>query len=900
MRRTEEKGRKRGATGGHGRNWWRMLAAVSLAGVLSACGGGGGGGTAAGTPETPAAVAGIQLPTEVSAIAADNGSVQMQGFGARIRALTAAAAALPAGSDYATVKTAKYVDEPTLKVFGIIETILKAIAQTNYADPANVGASEAAAVPYKAIVAWEEDNNGRAEKQMQEWVLKSFMTTENNQEINVVHVWINQPEELIKVECKIFQAPTQNADGTYLDYGKWQISAGFVDDQGNSGGSFYADADIDSNGNTVLRMSDDESHSDNINGDDIEMVVTTKAIVHKDSSAGYGKAIIPDWGYCRTENGDPSPCAGQTLVTLPTDNITYAYNQSYLALQAPDGSGTPVTVYKDRRSPVEINYRYGLFDATTGQNVEKTRQFGFPVRISVQGQTMHGYYGAWQGRHQLWAGDNMTPPDGTSVEKEVWGGEAPASYTTKSYQGTLTKRTLVSGSLSQIQDIPVEIWLSDNFDLRYDSALENGTGGWKKCTWERTGTTDQSGNPFWQETCGEAIDLSSLAVDPNSRKHVNIGGEICDDYQNHSGCSYPQFSYDPNGYFVDSQNPGSPYGEEQWKDGDRLWVNINGSAYIVYNGDFTGGKTGWEEKVLQSFDQQSWTPVFAEGADTVFHFPADREYYINNQGANFVVRREGTQDQPSDYVVKMEVQNVVRPNNVATVLNGVSYFAYEWEDPSSRPTYEFDADSMLVVYKTVGSNDSTAVPGNPLEKGSWGLVAFTANDQKITNSDGSPLQFNWEYATQNNPWGAVTYLVKESDGQIQYLADPVALDPLTLTTLGNAEVTFSLRFDGWMHGLPDMHWELVKNNFVINDAIKNKVANIPAGTLVTSGSNNYFIKPIETGVILPKLDAAPPGAPVLGLANDIDLEAFNAPEPANIGAIPTDVVLKVVEGKVAL
>jgi hypothetical protein len=889
MRRMEEIDRKRGATGGHGRRWWRLLAALSLVSVLSACGGSGGGSTPAGTSETPAAVvAGIALPTEVSAISADNGSVQVQGFGARIRALAAAAAELPAGSDYATVKTIKYVDEPTLKVFGIIETILKAIAQTNYADPANIGASEAEAVPYKAIVAWEEDNNGRAEKQMQEWVLKSFMSTENNQEINVVHVWINQPEELIKVECKIVQAPSQNADGTYLDYGKWQINAGFVDDQGNLGGSFYADADIDGNGNTVLRMSDDESHSDNVNGEDIEMVATTKAIVRKDSSAGYGKAIIPDWGYCRTENGDPSPCAGQTLVTLPTDDITYAYNQSFLALQAPDGSGTLVTVYKDRSNPVEINYRYGLYDASTGQSVEKTRQFGFPVRITVQGQTMHGYYGAWQGRHQLWAGDNMTPPDGTSVEKEVWGGEAAASYTTKSYQGTLTKRTLVPGNLSQIQDIPVEIWLSDNFDLRYDSELGDN-GAWKKCTWD---------NANGQQTCSGTFDLGNLAVDSSSRKQVNIGGEICADYDNHTGCTYPQFSY-VNGSFIDSQNPGIPFGPDQWKNGDRLWVNVNGSTYIVYDGDFTGGKTGWVEKALLSFDQQRWTPVFVEGADTIFAFPADREYYINNQGANFVVRREGTQDLPSDYVVKMEVQNVVRPNNVATVLNGVSYFAYEWEDPASRSTYAFNPTSMLLEFQEVGSNDSNAVSGNPLEKGSWGLVAFNTNDQKITNNDGSPLQFNWEYATQNNPWGAVTYLINESDGQIQYLADPVALDPLALTTLGGDEVTFSLRFDGWMHGLPDMHWELVKNNFVINDAIKNKVANIPAGTLVTSGSSSYFIKPIETGVILPKLDAAPPDAPALGQANDIDLEAFNAPEPTAIGDLPTDVVLKVVEGKTA-
>ena len=883
------------------KRWNGVLLLVGLIGFLALAGcGGGGGSSSSAAPAAPASsVVGIALPSEVSAISVDTSVAANSMFSAQLSALSAAVSDLPATSDYATTKAAKYVDEPTLEVFGIIETILKAIQQTHYADEGNVAASEAEAVPYKAIVSWEEDSKGQAQKQMQEWILKSFLATENSQEINVVHVWIQEPDQLVKVECKIYQAPTQNSEGAYQDYGKWSINARFFDAQTNApAGSFFADADIDSNSNTLLRMNDIESRTENIMGTDVVLNSETKAIVSKTATAGYGKAVIPDWSYCFDTQGGPSPCTGPT-VDLPPYNVQYAYNQDTLALQTTDkDSNVLPTVFKDRSNPAMIYYRYGLFDSTSGQNVQKAYQFGFPVLVDTANGTVHGYYGAWQGRHQLWAGnDGSTVVDGTVVNKEVWGNATPASYKTKTYNGTLTKRTLVDGSLSQVQDIPVEIWMSDNFDLSFDSTLNSGSGGWKKCTWMITGQ-DSNNNDIWQESCAAtAFDLSALVNDPNSRKMVNIGGEICTDPQTHTGCSYPQFDYNQGGYFVESQysqNPGTQYGPANWKDGDHLWINVNGSTYIVYDADFTGGKTGWVEKTVESFDEQTWTPTFAASGDVAFDFPADREYYINNQGANFVVRRIASANAASDYQVKMEVQTVVRPDNASSVLNGVSYFAVEWADPNDRSTFTFDSTSMLLKYASVATTDSASVD-DTLAQGTWGLVAFDASNQKILNSDNSPLQFNWEYATQGNPWGAVTYLVKDSDSQIQYLSDPIALDPIDLTTVGGDTVTFSLRFDGWMNGLPDMHHELEKNDFVMTDAIKNKIVNIPKGTLVTSGSDSYYVKPLEVGVILPVLGAAPVGAPDPTLATSLDM-TFSIPSVTDIGSVPTNVTTKCVEG----
>ena len=93
-----------------------------------------------------------------------------------------------------------------------------------------------------------------------------------------------------------------------------------------------------------------------------------------------------------------------------------------------------------------------------------------------------------------------------------------------------------------------------------------------------------------------------------------------------------------------------------------------------------------------------------------------------------------------------------------------------------------------------------------------------------------------------------------------------------------------------------MHWELEKNNFILNDNIKDKVINITADTEVTDDQGtSYYIKPLEGGVILPILGSAPVGAPDPSAAVNLDLN-FTVPVPPDIGSLPTNVVTKYVEG----
>ena len=188
-----------------------VVGAVSTA-VALALSGCGGGGSSAGLPtngdgETLSQVAtGFSLPTEISAVpASGSGSVasSMRSLGGSLRSLARAATDLADDSDYNTAQTRKYVEERSLEQFEIIEQIMNAIAQTNYADEENINAD-----PYTAIVAWTDNQDGQDVKTLQPWVVESRMIVENGQDVNKLRAWIeevdeNGDKELIKAEFKI-------------------------------------------------------------------------------------------------------------------------------------------------------------------------------------------------------------------------------------------------------------------------------------------------------------------------------------------------------------------------------------------------------------------------------------------------------------------------------------------------------------------------------------------------------------------------------------------------------------------------------------------------------------------------------------------------------------------------
>jgi hypothetical protein len=783
------------------------LIAGALAGGWVGCGGGGGGTTANTPPVTPPAArtTGFAVPTEISPVATS--STAPTGTFRALLAKAALAATDP-GTDYSTAVTSRYVSEHAIDQFSIIETILNAISQTHYADAENVNAG-----PYKSIVTWQENNGGNDNGiTTQTWVVDSKIIQVNGQDVNVVDAWIEDSGRVIEGEFKITASATQRADGSYLDYGKWTLNVKF---DGSGTSYFEAVADIDGNGDTILKINNHEVHGG--------IPFDRQGVVHKGAAAGYGKVHFTD------------EMNGNVVATT----AAYAYNSAQLLVDS--GSGG---VYKDRAATVDIVERYGMFRADTGADVLKSHTFGFPVSFTQNGNAGQGYYGAWQGRHSLWVNGGGSVPEGTTLTVTSQDPSRPGTYLTASYTGTLTKRTLKTADISDLLDLPVEIWANFQHNLTW-----NGTQ--------------------WMENGAPFTDFASLVAQQRMNVMISrwsmMGGQ-----QN--------YVYDPAGpagagFYTAAMGQDGGWtrtGSQCYQPAlnDNLWVNINGSLYIEYK-----GSGNWVQKKVTSFDQQTYTPTFDPNGDTAYSLTPNFQYYINKQGGNYVV----TQTAPGVFDVKVEIQTAANPVNVtdpvkaADLLGTVATFHSQM---GSSSTYRFDVDPasptfMKLVYATVASPD-TAHVGDPVTTGQWGLMAYDGNGQSLG------VQYNWDYPQQGQTFGTQTFLYTVDAGQnrtYKLLDDPIALAPLTLQNANGQSRAYSLQFDGWMQGLPQFYDELARNDWNVTDAVAAKVVNIAAGTVATDALDHtvtYLVKPLKVGIYL-KPAAVPDATLSLTAANAINL-----------------------------
>ena len=972
-----------------------LAAAVLLA--MGGCGGGGGGGSSSssssgGTTNSDgevlsSLVSGIEIPSEISAVPADTSGAssktvrKVNSFSSAVRALAATTTSgLLATSDYVTAKPSVYVEERSLEQFSVIETVFKALAQTHYADDANVNAG-----PYKAMISWEEEQGGKDVKTLQTWTVESRMivmtlpsdvTGNTTGDVNKLYAWIPEvdretgSERLIKAEFLIYTAPTRADDDSLLDYGEWDMNVLMDADPssvdtvtGTPDNFFAASARIGTDGSSILSVHENHTEMSDFDGPGPNSAVAlqgeTKGILFRSGTTGYGVVSYPDWSSCWNFDfsTETSPCAGGTI---PVNNAKYSYNANYLGVQEVNDGVDATPVYKDRNldGAIRVVHRYGLFyadaDATAGiaegDSVHKHVNFGFPVTFtntaSGDGTTTFNdfaYYGAWQGRHQLWGPGNF--PSGTTFSRQdVRPGDPVETYTLKEFNGTVTKRSLVTANLSDIQDIPVETWLNDHSDLFYQSSGASGAG-WYGCEGDfnwgdsmcYTKGSDMS-NPANQIPFTLFTDFASLKVGTNDRKNVNIG------YCDMGGCyqymyldsdpSITGFTYAGAGFYeatwgdTGRMEPTVPAALLTPSDGMQIWIDMGGSVYVAYTGEFSGPTTttGWVQKTLESFDESTWTPTFTSGADTAFTPDRGMEYYMNAKGQNYVVTRTDADTtagfQTGDYSVKLELQTAANPVNTnlsATILpTGASYLASPWDTTHSlKLTLVADpADTNYLLLKVVSDDSGSNNAGDVYTEGTWGLVAYNSSDQPLAadgtalvvdewgwidpsqNSGKQPVQFNYEYASSGNSWGKQQFLVYASNapsgksvGDYVILSDPITLNNVTLyDNLGaDSGDVVSLQFDGWMHGLPDMYRELEKNGWTIDPSFGAKIRRLLAGQLVTDGTKNYFVKPMETSLFLGIVTAFPasPGQPDISLADGVDLTSVPSYTHHEMGGTPT-------------
>jgi hypothetical protein len=828
------------------------------------------------------------MPTEISAVpvdtdASDASTAYNRSFSSNLRALSRAAT--DAGTDYSEAETRKYVEEHSLEQFAILESVLNALSQTNYTEEIGNG-------PFKAMVAFQDEEGGTSKKSLEAWVCRSDAIVDANGNSYLrARAWIEEQDddgedELIKAEFKIYAAPTKNADGSYADYGEWDLNVKFGDD--GTEDFFAASCEVNADGVTVLKVH--EKFLESGPGSETELEAEMMGIMYRSGTQGYGKVQYPDWEELWGPDADPN------ITELTPIVATYAYNADYLAVK--DGDDDPV--YKDRADIVEMTHRYGVYNANTGEDVMKSKSFGFPIYwTTAGGSTKRAYYGAWQGRHQLWTQDGQSVAEGTTVTREDFDpNSTPETYTVgATFNGVLSRRTYVDASLDDIKNIPVEIWINDSYNLTYNAST------WYHCPELNWGTTPPSclGTPVDFDA---EIGFASLVKGADdTKKYVNIGG--WDQTASENKVFVYELASADNGNLAGFYEATESQGENgpvitviddpsriplDTNNVPQLWIWVSGSIYVQYTG---AGNTGWVEKELINFDQRTWTPEFAAASsDKDYTLPENQELYINMQGANYVVRKETGQAA----TCQLELQTAVNPGNATDIVPDGTVFSDPWNDANS--TYELitdpaDDNYLMLVYETIGDNDKdqTGAPNEGVAVGAvvsnvWGIEA---------DIDGTTVAFNWEYSAEGG-WGSVSYL-KNLNGSYKLLDDPIRFDSITAQNGAGDEKTIALQYDGWMMGLPEMYQELEKNGWTISDEIADKIINLPAGTELTDAQTGteYLLKPMEISQFL-SVTADTTGLPDITAGQDVDLATVPDFVEHGMGAMPTDVDLLYSEG----
>jgi len=544
---------------------------------------------------------------------------------------------LPADSDYAKAQTFKFVSERSLSQFDILNTIFNALAQTHYDDPAvlNHGA-------YSAMVSWQEKSDqGQDQKKLLKWVVESTRTSAT--EPNVVKAWFRQSmkgPELMTIQAKvvIVAAPTQNADGSYTDYGVWTMNVKLLEPMPFH---FVASASRDAQGRAVIKMEQAEP-----SGPGSQQL--TRGIVVKSANSGSGKVSYPDWESCQSPSCVPAPV-----------QVSYVYDAENVTLKKDAAAATT----KSRHSFVDIVNRYGLFDAATGNDVSKSKQFGFPIRATVGGVETFGYYGAWQGRHQIWANGSQMDAGVTVQRADVPPNQVAPQYTTSApFTGILVKRTYAPAQLSDLAGLVVETWDNVSMQLGFDGTTWCTNPDLGQPPGQQPPPAPGQPPPFTMPyaTCGTKsaafTDFQSLVVGTNDkRRNVMI---------NQPAMPQPlSYVYLAGAFYPARQDPGTP-SPVQTSDvphvfaaGDSLWVNIGGPVYISHDG------LSWVKKTVTGFDNQTWTATFDPVGDVPYTLQSGREYYFNNSGTNYVVKVEG-----GITSVQLEMQSVANPLNAWTFV----------------------------------------------------------------------------------------------------------------------------------------------------------------------------------------------------------------------------------------
>jgi len=727
--------------------------------------------------------------------------------------MTAAAATRPLAGvqavgdvtdDYTQAATVRYLNDPELDQFAVVSDLLQSLAQAHVLDHIDKGA-------YKTIVATSLAAPGGVQGAVaEEWTVEA-KTIDSTTEPGYVRVRVWTNAELatsrIRAEFRFFAPPRLHDDGTLADYGTWHLDLGYGS---NHEASLALDVASSEDGTSVAKL---HRITGSAAGGE------TRAIFQRTQDVGHGHSIESAMGSAR--------------------EVAYAYDKAQLAVQA----GSSPVVVKLRTDAVDVAYRYGLYDAASKQDVRRTKNFGFPLRIVGAGSSAYGFYSSWRGRSYVLDSTVAAIPASTRVQQLALTGEAGATYTVAPTRlGVMSRSSFVESSPGELRDFVAQLWLDSLQTVRFDGSgfqVCQGAAAWlppHPCT-------------AWQSL----NDLSVLADGPAIHTFASLVGstdQVFRTYKYRTGGAAGFYELLADGT-VSSQR----------------YVPLTGDYFAVHTVGFryvTLTSAGWIEKTVAASSPSG--VEFVPGGDHAFSLEPGKVYSLYAHGNQFTV----TLQPDGSYRVMLRVDTVLTPGNVARLAPTTAVFSPAPATGSDGSTYRFisdaaDAKFLQLVYVDVGAGDAAfgARAGDVVTKSLSGL----------TGHDGAASigSFDWD----RSPYTGVSTSLLDASGAAVTIEEPIPFGVIELANHAGRKQSFSLSFDGTfgqLAGVPDVRTAMFENGNVMTRDLADSYVGLPSGSILVDArdGHSYLTKPLVLVQFLPTAGSDPGNLDVAG-ARQLDL-----------------------------
>jgi len=265
-------------------------------------------------------------------------------------------------------------------------------------------------------------------------------TRASNSDPMLMKAWLNMSEEglstTVYIRSSASQAPTANNP-----YGVFRLD--FCGKQDGIQGPCMMNGFLDAQAGS-LNFYEEEGENDR--GKTVALRLTSVG-----TSTGSGRLSTT-----RSENGSSN-----------TEEFAFAYDQTHFLR----GDQCFSRDASDPETGFSV-WRYGLYDATTGARV--TRNSGFPLEYTTNGNTYRGYMGYWG---LSLPPDAPTVTSGTTVNRVDYGNGSgdptTTAYTLVKSDGKLTKYTRRSTTLDKLDRIKLNTFVGNNASGFFSGAVAN-------------------------------------------------------------------------------------------------------------------------------------------------------------------------------------------------------------------------------------------------------------------------------------------------------------------------------------------------------------------------------------------------------------------------------------------